>query len=84
MYIRQGEKLSTEVKTPIEVALKDLEAVLKEEDKAKIDEKMQNLIQVSSQLIEAVQHKDNTVEGSSNKVDSDVVDAEFEEVKDKK
>ncbi|AEI74746.1 Chaperone protein DnaK [Candidatus Moranella endobia PCVAL] len=79
-----GEKLSTEVKTPIEVALKDLEAVLKEEDKAKIDEKMQNLIQVSSQLLEAVQHKDNTVEGSSNKVDSDVVDAEFEEVKDKK
>lgn len=78
-----GDKLTTSDKTNIEGALKNLEKALKEEDKAEIDAKMQLLIETSGKLLEAAQQKVQDANASS-KTDDRVVDAEFEEVKDKK
>ncbi|QCR37221.1 molecular chaperone DnaK [Nissabacter sp. SGAir0207] len=82
-----GDKLSADDKAPIESALKDLEAALKGEDKADIEAKMQALAQVSGKLVEMAQAQAGAAEGQATdgaKKDDDVVDAEFEEVKDKK
>ena len=62
--------------------------ILKGEDKADIDAKMQALAQVSAKLLEIAQQQHaqqqaGSADASSAK-DDDVVDAEFEEVKDKK
>lgn len=83
-----GDKLSAEDKTAIEDALKNLDTALKGEDKADIEAKMQALIQVSGKLLEVAQQQAQAAgkggaDGSA-KADDDVVDAEFEEVKDKK
>ena len=83
-----GDALSAEDKAPIEEALTALETAVKGEDKAEIEAKTQELIQASSKLMEAAQAQQETggAEGaeqqSSGKADDDVVDAEFEEVKD--
>ncbi|AIA45633.1 molecular chaperone DnaK [Serratia marcescens] len=84
-----GDKLPTEDKTAIEAALKDLEAAVKGEDKAEIEAKTQALVQVSGKLLEmaqAQQAQQGADAGADNAAqkDDDVVDAEFEEVKDKK
>ncbi|OZI14717.1 molecular chaperone DnaK [Sodalis-like symbiont of Philaenus spumarius] len=83
-----GDKLPADDKTSIEDALKNLDTALKGEDKADIEAKMQALIQVSGKLLEVAQQQAQAagecgVDGST-KADDDVVDAEFEEVKDKK
>ncbi|BEO69191.1 chaperone protein DnaK [Serratia marcescens] len=84
-----GDKLPAEDKTAIEAALKDLEAAVKGEDKAEIEAKTQALVQVSGKLLEmaqaqqAQQGADSGADNAAQKED-DVVDAEFEEVKDKK
>ncbi|HID8412717.1 TPA: molecular chaperone DnaK [Serratia marcescens] len=84
-----GDKLPAEDKTAIEAALKDLEAAVKGEDKAEIEAKTQALVQVSGKLLEmaqaqqAQQGADTGADNAAQK-DDDVVDAEFEEVKDKK
>lgn len=78
-----GDQLTTSDKTNIEGALKNLEKALKEEDKAEIDAKMQLLIETSGKLLEAAQQKVQDANAGS-KADDRVVDAEFEEVKDKK
>ncbi|MEL5446852.1 molecular chaperone DnaK [Serratia ureilytica] len=84
-----GDKLPAEDKTAIEAALKDLEAAVKGEDKAEIETKTQALVQVSGKLLEmaqaqqAQQGADAGADNAAQKED-DVVDAEFEEVKDKK
>ncbi|MCR3755412.1 MAG: chaperone protein DnaK [Sodalis sp. Psp] len=75
-----GDKLPANDKSTIENALKNLDTALKGEDKIDIEAKMQALIQAQQQV-------QATGEGSANgntKADDDVVDAEFEEVKDKK
>ncbi|MFD3323321.1 molecular chaperone DnaK [Alteromonas macleodii] len=82
-----GDALSAEDKAPIEEALSALETAVKGEDKADIEAKTQELIQASSKLMEAAQAAAGGAEGaeqqaSSGKADDDVVDAEFEEVKD--
>lgn len=84
-----GDALSAEDKAPIEEALSALETAVKGEDKADIEAKTQELIQVSSKLMEAAQAQQAAAGGaegaeqqSSGKADDDVVDAEFEEVKD--
>ena len=83
-----GDALSAEDKAQIEEALTALETAVKGEDKAEIEAKTQELIQASSKLMEAAQAQQATggAEGaeqqSSGKADDDVVDAEFEEVKD--
>ena len=85
-----GDALSAEDKAPIEEALSALETAVKGEDKADIEAKTQELIQASSKLMEAAQAQQAAASGaegaeqqaSSGKADDDVVDAEFEEVKD--
>ena len=85
-----GEALSADDKAPIEEALSALETAAKGEDKAEIEAKTQELIQASSKLMEAAQAQQaaaGSAEGadagaSQGKPDDDVVDAEFEEVKD--
>ncbi|MDE1189654.1 MAG: molecular chaperone DnaK [Pantoea sp.] len=83
-----GDKLSADDKAPIESALNDLNTALKGEDKAEIEAKMQALMQVSSKLMEMAQQQGQAgaadAGDASAKKDDDVVDAEFEEVKDKK
>ncbi|NLS43447.1 molecular chaperone DnaK [BEV proteobacterium] len=83
-----GNKLAANDKTAVEDALKALEGVLKGEDKAEIEAKIQTLIAASAKLLEASQQQAQAGAGSNaddaaHKED-DVVDAEFEEVKDKK
>ncbi len=80
-----GDKLPAEDKTAIEEALKALEAAAKGEDKADIEAKTQALVQVSGKLMEMAQQQAQAEGGdASAQKDDDVVDAEFEEVKDKK
>ncbi|KAB7898434.1 molecular chaperone DnaK [Rouxiella sp. S1S-2] len=80
-----GDKLPAEDKTAIEEALKALEVAAKGEDKADIEAKTQALVQVSGKLMEMAQQEAQAEGGdASAKKDDDVVDAEFEEVKDKK
>lgn len=86
-----GNKLSEEDKKYIEEALKTLDSTLQGEDKADIEIKMQELIKVSKKLIDIAyqspkeENKNINNENEKNKSeDSDAVDAEFEEVKEKK
>ncbi|ORM73264.1 molecular chaperone DnaK [Pantoea wallisii] len=83
-----GDKLSAEDKAPIEAALTELNTALRGEDKAEIEAKMQALMEVSSKLMELAQQQAQAggadAGDASAKRDDDVVDAEFEEVKDKK
>lgn len=83
-----GDKLSAEDKAPIESALNELNTALKGEDKSEIEAKMQALMEVSSKLMELAQQQAQAgaadAGDASAKKDDDVVDAEFEEVKDKK
>ena len=82
-----GDALAANDKEAIETAIKELEAVLKGSDKAAIDEKSQALIQASQKLMEASQAKAQQGGGDAGQQadgNDDVVDAEFEEVKDDK
>ncbi|WP_233979284.1 molecular chaperone DnaK [Pectobacterium versatile] len=82
-----SDKLAADDKTAIDDALKALESALKGEDKAEIEAKIQALVQVSGKLLEASQPQPGAEGGAddaSARRDDDVVDAEFEEVKDKK
>lgn len=88
-----SSKLSSDDKKNIEKALEELDSVVKGEDKASIEAKIQSLIQISSKLIELYKTEeqsqdDSVTRGSAsqkeNRKDKDVVDAEFEEVKEDK
>jgi len=86
-----GEALPAEEKEKIEAAIADLETATRGEDKAEIEAKTQALIEASSKLMELAQAQAQAEAGQaegepeqSNKADDDVVDAEFEEVKDDK
>lgn len=81
-----GDKLSAEDKAPIEKAVAELETAAKGEDKAEIEAKVQALIQVSEKLMQAAQPQPEAQaqQAQSGKSNDDVVDAEFEEVKDNK
>ncbi|NIH16692.1 MAG: molecular chaperone DnaK [Buchnera aphidicola (Periphyllus lyropictus)] len=81
-------KINIQDKKDIELALKNLDESLKKENKEDIEKNIQELIKVSSKLIEA-NKKNNTTNNNKNNTtssekDNNVVDAEFEEVKDKK
>lgn len=79
-----GDKLSADDKAPIEKAVNELEVAAKGEDKAEIDAKVQALIQVSEKLMQAAQAQpQGDAQAQNSKGNDDVVDAEFEEVKDK-
>ena len=82
-----ADKLSADDKAPIEKAVNELETAAKGEDKADIEAKIQALVQVSEKLIQAGQQQAqadaNAQQSQGGKGGDDVVDAEFEEVKDK-
>ena len=85
-----GDALPNEDKEAIEAAVVDLEAAIKSDNKEEIEAKTQALAEKSQKLMEIAQAKaqqgqaDAGEQQQSAKQDDDVVDAEFEEVKDRK
>lgn len=89
-----GEALNADDKAKIETALDDLEAARKGEDKEAIEAKTQALVEASAPLMEIAQAKaqaegaqaegGESAEQDPKNAGDDVVDAEFEEVKDDK
>lgn len=94
-----GDKLESEEKAKIETALKEAEEALKSSDKTVIDAKTQALTEASQKLAEKIYAQEQQAQpggagrseaaageakGSEKPVEGEVVDAEFEEVKDKK
>ncbi|RUO47754.1 molecular chaperone DnaK [Pseudidiomarina aquimaris] len=83
-----GDSLDSAEKEKIEAAISELEAAVKSNDKEQIEAKQQALIEASSKLMEAAQQKAQQAGADAGageqqaKQDDDVVDAEFEEVKD--
>ncbi|EJB8522722.1 TPA: molecular chaperone DnaK [Pseudomonas aeruginosa] len=89
MITEAGDKATAEDKATIEKALGDLEAAVKGDDKAEIEAKMNALSQASTPLAqkmyaEQAQQGEDAPQGEQAKAADDVVDAEFEEVKDNK
>jgi molecular chaperone DnaK len=89
-----GEKVQPEERAKIESAVSDLKDAVKADDKARIDAKAQALAEASAgvmQRVYAEEAKAGAAEGGAGEqaegarpADEDVVDAEFEEVKDDK
>ncbi|MDN7123304.1 molecular chaperone DnaK [Pseudidiomarina sp. 1APP75-32.1] len=83
-----GDDLDSAEKEKIEAAITDLEAAVKSNEKEQIEAKQQALVEASGKLMEAAQQKAQQQDagaeagGQQAKQDDDVVDAEFEEVKD--
>ena len=89
MITEAGDKATAEDKATIEKALGELEAAVKGDDKAEIEAKMNALSQASTPLAqkmyaEQAQQGEDAHQGEQAKAADDVVDAEFEEVKDNK
>ena len=88
-----GEKVATEERVKVENALNDLKGVLKDDDKDKIEKKLEALMQASSAIAQQAYAQQSGEGGEaaaaaggaegSGKDRGDVLDAEFEEVKDK-
>tara|TARA_B100000035_G_scaffold315168_1_gene334221 strand:+ start:838 stop:2763 length:1926 start_codon:yes stop_codon:yes gene_type:complete len=85
-----ADKVEASEKESIEAAIKDLEEVLKGEDKDQIEEKTKSLADASSSLAqrlyaeqqqEAQTNQNNTESDPSDSSNDEVVDADFEEVK---
>jgi molecular chaperone DnaK len=89
-----GDKLDAGEKDKIEAALKEAEAAVKSDDKARIDAAAQSLAQASQKLGEKMYAESQKAASQGNaqaeaqageaKKEENVVDAEFTEVKDKK
>jgi molecular chaperone DnaK len=90
-----GDKVATDEKEKIETAIKDLEAVVTGDDKDEIQKKTEALMEASHKLAEQMYAQAGqaagaggaqaeTAEASQSSAKDNVVDAEFEEVKDKK
>ncbi|MEW6996720.1 molecular chaperone DnaK [Colwelliaceae bacterium BS250] len=86
-----GDDLPSEDKDKIEAALTELEAAIKGDDKEAIDTTSQAVIEASAKLMEIAQAKAQAAQGEAAPEGAeqaqpaeDVVDAEFEEVKDDK
>ncbi|MCG3863928.1 MULTISPECIES: molecular chaperone DnaK [unclassified Photobacterium] len=84
-----GDALPADEKAKIEAAVAELEEARKGEDKEAIDAKVQAVVAASQKLMEIAQQKAQAqqADGAGEqqaKQDDDVVDAEFEEVKDNK
>ena len=84
-----GEALPAEEKEKIEAAISELETARKGEDKEAIDAKVQALMTASQKLMEIAQQQAQAQQAQGADADAqskedDVVDAEFEEVKDDK
>ncbi len=89
-----GDKLEDNEKFNLEAALKDAEEALKSDNKDTIEAKTQALTEASHKLAEKMYSQEQAQSGAGSEpphggggekpVEGDVVDAEFEEVKDKK
>ncbi|MDP2961283.1 MAG: molecular chaperone DnaK [Sulfurimicrobium sp.] len=82
-----GDKISADEKAAIETAMKDAEEALKGNDKDTIEAKTKALAEASHKLAEkmyAEQPQGQAAGGEKKAEDDNVVDAEFEEVKDEK
>ncbi|MTI15104.1 molecular chaperone DnaK [Sansalvadorimonas verongulae] len=85
-----GDKASEEEKSAVETAIKELEEALKGDDKDAIEAKTQALVTASGPLAQKMaddagaQQPGADAQQQSSAKDDDVVDAEFEEVKDDK
>ncbi|MBX8541220.1 molecular chaperone DnaK [Pseudomonas cichorii] len=85
-----GDKVTAEEKTAVEVALVALEAAVKGDDKAAIEAKIEELSKVSAPIAqkmyaEQAENPEAAAKPAEEKAKADdVVDAEFEEVKDNK
>ena len=80
------DEVSDDEKSAIETAISELEESMKGEDKEVIDAKVQALTEKAQPLAEKAQAKASAAEGETESTDAgdDVVDADFEEVKDDK
>ena len=85
-----GDALPADEKSKIEAAISELEAAIKGDDKAEIEAKQQALMTASQKLMELAQQQaqQQAQAGDAGQAQGaaqdDVVDAEFEEVKDDK
>jgi molecular chaperone DnaK len=91
-----GDALPASDKSSIEAAIKELEEATKGDDKSAIEAKQQALMAASQKLVELAQQKaqqagaqadgaqQQNASADANQAHDDVVDAEFEEVKDDK
>jgi molecular chaperone DnaK len=84
-----GDKLEAGEKEKIEAAIKDVEEAMTADDKDAIEAKTNILSEASHKLAEKIYAQQQPeggaqAESSEKTVDADVVDAEFEEVKDEK
>ncbi|MEL7414216.1 MAG: Hsp70 family protein, partial [Pseudomonadota bacterium] len=85
-----GEALPAEEKEKIEAAISELETARKGDDKEAIDAKVQALMTAAQKLMEIAQQQAQAQQAQGADADAqqskedDVVDAEFEEVKDDK
>src|SRR5690606_25739768 len=85
-----GDKATEEQKAAIEKALADLEEAVKGDDKAEIEAKINALSEASAPVVQKMYEEqaaqgDAQANAGESKADADdVVDAEFEEVKDNK
>ncbi|GAB3371000.1 Hsp70 family protein [Azotobacter armeniacus] len=89
MISEAGDKVSADEKVAIEKAVTDLEAALKSDDKTLIESQVNALSQATAPLAqkmyaEQAESGDAAQGGEKAKAADDVVDAEFEEVKDSK
>ena len=81
-----GDKITNEEKDPVEAAIKDLKEVLESEDLTAIQEKTASLSQAAMKIGEKLyqqeqESSENSSEGDNGADDADIVDADFEEVK---
>ena len=81
-----GDKITNEEKDPVEAAIKDLKEVLESEDLTAIQEKTASLSQAAMKIGEKLYQQEqesaeNSNEGDNGADDADIVDADFEEVK---
>ncbi|GAA0250524.1 MULTISPECIES: molecular chaperone DnaK [Pseudomonas] len=87
MVVDAGEKVSAEEKTAIEAAVVALEAAVKGDDKAAIEAKIEELSKVSAPVAQKMYAEQaQPADGAAQQAEpeakhDDVVDAEFEEVK---
>lgn len=91
-----GDKVSTNDKTAIEAAIEDLKQTIRSDDQAEIEAKTQTLAELSGKIAQQVYSQAGGSEGFTQsaqaaaekskptKNQADVVDAEFEEVKEGK
>ncbi|MEK9744342.1 MAG: molecular chaperone DnaK [Gammaproteobacteria bacterium] len=84
-----GDKIDADEKASIEKAIADVEEVVKGDDVAEIQAKTNALMEASHKLAEKMYQAEDTqasgdAAGGNSATSDDVVDAEFEEVKDKK